>query len=146
MIKYTNKSKGNMKRLFSMLFAIWMIVIATAVSAFAQEVNFVSKDSGTKCSLSVEQLLKVMDNSDTLIEGELVDQLMESYEIAYPSSGPNELAVEILKSNISDEVIFIQWTATGKIHSFRILSEEHGWLQATRKARQVLTKAIPDCD
>jgi hypothetical protein len=94
----------------------------------------------------VEQLLKVIDNSNTLVEGELVDQLMEDYEVAYPSSGPNELAVEVLKSRISNEVLFLQWTSSGKLHSFRILSKEFGWLEATRKARRVLTKAIPDCD
>lgn len=135
-----------MKKILSLLLAIGMMV-ATAVSAFAQEsVNFVSKDHGLKCVISVEQLLKVMDNSDTLIEGELAEEMIQLYEEAYPSSGPNELAVEILKSRISNEVLFIQWAASGKLHSFRILSEEFGWLQATRKARRVLTKAIPDYD
>jgi hypothetical protein len=134
-----------MKKILFLLLTIGMMV-ATAVSAYAQSVNFVSKDRGLKCAISVEQLLKVMDNSDTLIEGELVDQLMESYEKAYPSSGPDELAVEVLKSRISNEVLFLQWTASGKLHSFRILSEEFGWLQATRKARRILTKAIPDYD
>lgn len=135
-----------MKKILFLLLTIGMMV-TTAVSAYTQEsVNFVSKDRGLKCAISVEQLLKVMDNSDTLIEGELVDQLMESYERAYPSSGPNELAVQVLKSRISNEVLFLQWTASGKLHSFRILSEEFGWLQATRKARRILTKAIPDYD
>lgn len=135
-----------MKRTLSMLLAIGMMA-TTAVSAFAQEsVNFVSKDHSLKCAISVEQLLKVMYNSDTLIEGDLAEEMIQLYEEAYPSSGPNELAVEILKSRISNEVLFIQWTASGKLHSFRILSEEFGWLQATRKARRILTKAIPDYD
>ena len=148
--KYTinikTKGTGNMNRFLFLLLAIWMMT-ATAVSAYSQEsVNFVSKDGGLKRAISVEQLLKVMDNSDTLVEGELVDQLMEDYEVAYPSSGPNELAVEVLKSRISNEILFLQWTSSGKLHSFRILSKEFGWLEATRKARRVLTKAIPDCD
>jgi len=116
-------------------------MVVNAVSA-QKSISLVSMDDGRKHPISLETLTMIVQNSDTLITGEFADKVMEIYDASFPSHNANELAVLILKSTITDDLIFIQEKADGKIHSFRILSKESGWLKANRKAKKKLENFI----
>lgn len=134
-----------MRKLSLFLLITSFMAVSNAVSA-QKSISFVSMDDGTKHSISLETLAMIVEHSDTLISGEFADKVMEIYDASFPSHNPNELAVLILKSTITDDVIFIQEKEDGKIHSFRILSKELGWLKAGRKAKKQIERLIPRQD
>ena len=140
-----NKNAHNMKKLPLLLLSTSLMVVSNVVSA-QKTVSLISIDNGTKHSISSNRLVMIMENCDTLITGEFADRVMEIYDASFPCYDPNEPAILILKSTITNDVIFIQEKEDGKIHSFRILSKELGWLKAGRKARKKIEKLIPKQD
>ena len=134
-----------MRKLSLFLLITSFMAVSNAVSA-QKSISFVSMDDGTKHSISSNRLVTIMKNCDTLITGEFADRVMEIYDASFPSYDSNEPAILILKSTITDDVIFIQEKEDGKIHSFRILSKELGWLKAGRKAKKQIEKLIPRQD
>ena len=119
------------------------IMVVSSVASAQKTVSLVSIDNGTKHSISLDRLARILENSDSLITGDFADKMMEIYDKSFPSYNSSELAVLVLKSTITDDVIFIQQNEKNKIHSFRILSKDLGWLKAGRKARKKIEKIIP---
>jgi hypothetical protein len=118
-----------MKRLFFLLFAIWMMT-TTAVSAqeSGSTISF-TNEIGCGIEYTLPVLADIISSADTLYEDEEADRLIEEYSKEFPSCGPDEPAVLIL---IPDDdyfnVIFIQEDPDGEILTLRILSDE-GWLE-----------------
>ena len=131
-----------MKNFFLLLLTIGMM----AVTAQAQEVlDFKSKtEKHVVYYIPTDDLVQIIHTSKT-IEDELADQMIEDYAKVFHSSGPNEPAVQILKSDISDIVLFIQYK-DDYIYSFRMLAPKEGWLQATSKSRRKLEELLCDSE
>ena len=132
-----------MKRfLFTLLLTVGMMVVAAPVLRAQDNIDFRSKKSGKVYPYSLERVVDITTNSELLIEGTFADLVADFYNCVFRSKGPNELAVEFLASRESNEILAIQWTAEGKIQSFRMWTPEFGWLQATRDAVQILETRI----
>ena len=136
-----------MKHLMKLLLAIWVMATAAPVLGAQEAVVFKSQDRAAKYNVSTEILVNNVKNSVQYAEGEIAEAMTEIFEQVSPSSGENEPAVLILKSKNSSEWFFIQYKEDGhRLHSLWILSEEFGWMKATRRARRQLQELIPNFD
>ena len=109
-----------------------------------QVVKFKSKtEKGITYSIPLSQIVEIVNTNEDLDE-QFTDQMIDAYNKVFPGN-PYTPAVLVVKSKISDAVLFIQYKEENHIYSFRMLSEGE-WLQATSKGKWLIEKAITPKD
>lgn len=132
-----------MKRLWLFLLLAIGMMTATAPTLSAQDnIDLRSKENGKIYSYSLERVVDIAQNGYPIIEGQFADLVTDFYNTVFRSRGAKELAVQFLESRTSKEILAIQWTPEGKIHSLRMWTPEFGWMNATKNAIQKVTNAI----
>jgi len=120
-----------MKRLFFLLFAIWMMTTTTVAQENGSTISF-TNEIGCRTKYDITVLVDIISSADTLYEN--VESLMKEYDEEFPSNDPNEPAILVLIPNDDYfNVIFIQEDIEGEILTLRILSED-GWLECESEA------------
>jgi len=124
------------KKIFLLLLTIEMMGTTAYAQQHEQVLDFKSKsEKGVIYSITLDKLASIIETSQPL-EDEIADKLAEDYSKEFHTNQWTP-AVLILKSDISDIVLFVQYKEEDYLYSFRMFTED-GWLQATNKTKRLL--------
>ena len=132
-----------MKKLFALLFAIWMVA-ATQSTATAQtaanviNINFTTQ-IGDSISYSAFELAEIIFIGQSPSD-DVADIILDEYESEFPENcGENSPAITVLQYD-EGEFLCIQHNADGEIISICMKTIENGWIESDPQQESVIWK------